>query len=230
MREVLQEQIAYYRARAPEYDEWFLRRGRYDMGPELNARWRLEVDTVRKSLEVFAPRGDVLELAGGTGIWTQQLALFADDLLVIDASPEALRINRERVQDPRVRYLEADIFAWEPDCLYDVVFFGFWLSHVPPDLFGPFWSSVRGCLRPGGRVFFVDNLRPSTTAPDHVIVEEPVTMRELNDGRRFQIYKVWYAPDDLREQLSQLGWRADIRATPNYFIFGCASSPGSSTV
>ena len=34
---LVQEQIAYYRARAPEYDDWWLRTGRYDSGDEFSA-------------------------------------------------------------------------------------------------------------------------------------------------------------------------------------------------
>jgi hypothetical protein len=56
-----------------------------------------------------------------------------------------------------VRFIQADLFAWEPDRRYDVVFFGFWLSHVPPGRFEPFWSLVAGCLKPQGRVFFADD-------------------------------------------------------------------------
>lgn len=220
MRDVLQEQIDYYRARAPEYDEWFTRTGRYDMGPELNARWRIEADEVRRALHSFEPRGTVLELAGGTGIWTQYLASFADAVVVVDASPEALCINRERVSAHHVRYVEANIFTWEPDCLYDVVFFGFWLSHVPPHMFEHFWSLIARWVGPGGRMFFVDNLRPSTNARDHAANEEPITTRELNDGRKFQIYKIWYSPAQLLEKLKHLGWRADVRATDNFFIYG----------
>jgi len=64
---VLQERIAYYRARAPEYDEWLLRQGRHDPGEEQNARWRAELEEVVQELVSLAPRGRVLELAGGTG-------------------------------------------------------------------------------------------------------------------------------------------------------------------
>ena len=39
---ILEEQISYYRARAPEYDEWFLRKGRYDVGADDNQRWHAE--------------------------------------------------------------------------------------------------------------------------------------------------------------------------------------------
>ncbi len=36
--ELLGEQAAYYRARAPEYDDWWQRTGRYDRGPEATAQ------------------------------------------------------------------------------------------------------------------------------------------------------------------------------------------------
>jgi demethylmenaquinone methyltransferase/2-methoxy-6-polyprenyl-1,4-benzoquinol methylase len=32
--DILEEQLAYYRARASEYDEWFLRKSRYDREDE----------------------------------------------------------------------------------------------------------------------------------------------------------------------------------------------------
>ena len=35
--------MAYYQARASEYDEWFLRQGRYDRGSAQNAPWFTEV-------------------------------------------------------------------------------------------------------------------------------------------------------------------------------------------
>lgn len=71
--DILAEQIAYYRARAGEYDQWFRRQGRYDRGAELNARWHAEAGQVRQALDRFAPAGRVLELACGTGLWTARL-------------------------------------------------------------------------------------------------------------------------------------------------------------
>ncbi len=46
--ELLEGQLAYYRARADEYDNWFLRRGRYDRGPKWNRRWFSELDKIRQ--------------------------------------------------------------------------------------------------------------------------------------------------------------------------------------
>ena len=158
---LLAEQRAYYRARAPEYDEWWQRRGRFDRGPELAQEWDREVAQVAAALETFGATGDVLELAGGTGWWTARLARTAGHLTVIDSSPESLELSRTRVGRPDVDYLVADLITWRPLRTYDVVFFSFWLSHVPRSRFSAFWSLVRSCLAPGGRVFLIDNRNES---------------------------------------------------------------------
>jgi SAM-dependent methyltransferase len=229
--DLIEQQKDYYRARAGEYDEWFQREGRYDRGPEHRARWFAEVDEVRAALERFRPAGRVLELACGTGWWTEQLVRFADSVTAVDASDEVLELNRLRVGDAKVRRERTDIFAWRPDAAYDVVFFSFWLSHVPPERFDAFWAMVRDALAPGGRVFFIDSLRTEqSTATDHRLSGEGdvVLERKLNDGRRFHIYKVFYDPAELTGRLESIGWRAEVRATESFFLHGEASPTGSS--
>lgn len=229
---VLREQIAYYRARAGEYDEWFLRQGRYDRGAEANARWFAEVETVAGALDAFQPAGSVLELAAGTGLWTQRLASYATRLTAVDAAPEALAVNRSRLGGRAgVEYVEADLFAWRPEARYDVVFFGFWLSHVPAERFAAFWELVGTALAPGGRVFFVDSLyTQESTARDHQLrgPEASRMTRRLNDGREYEIVKVFYEPHGLAERLAALGWRADVHATDSYFLYGSATPDTSS--
>ena len=224
---VLREQIAYYRARAGEYDEWFLRQGRYDRGAEANARWFAEVETVARALDDFHPSGAVLELAAGTGLWTQRLATYATRLTAVDAAPEVLAINRSRLGERGgVEYVEADLFTWRPQARYDVVFFGFWLSHVPAERFAAFWELVAAARAPGGRVFFVDSLyTPESTARDHQLRgrEASRTTRQLNDGREYEIVKMFYEPAALAERLAALGWQADVRATDTYFLYGSAT-------
>ena len=90
---LLAEQVAYYRARAPEYDEWWQRRGRYDRGSVLAEEWDRQVALVAAALETFAATGDVLELAGGTGWWTERLARTAGHLTVVDSAPETLDLT-----------------------------------------------------------------------------------------------------------------------------------------
>jgi SAM-dependent methyltransferase len=221
----LKQQIEYYRARAGEYDQWFLREGRYDHGPERNQRWFDETREVAAALDAFRPAGSVLELACGTGNWTGHLLRHATDLTAVDATPEVLAIHREKHPPEgagaKIDYIEADLFAWEPPRRFDVVFFGFFLSHVPPEKFEAFWRLVAAALRPGGRFFLVDSLREeSSGAADHQLpTGGSVTMtRRLNDGREFSVYKVFYEPDELETRLRTLGWNAAASRTAHYFL------------
>ncbi len=220
------EQLAYYCARAHEYDEWWFRLGRYDKGEAKNAEWFQEGAMVSAALEAFQPTGKVLELAGGTGIWSEQLLPHTTHLTVVDGSSEMLALNAARLNAPAVTYVPANIFEWHPTDRFDAIFFGFWLSHVPPEKFDAFWELLRKSLKPGGRFFFIDSrLASSSMAADHKLPDKDSTthLRRLNDGRTFQIYKVFYELDALTARLQQMGWYVDLRQTPNYFIYGSGS-------
>ena len=221
--ELLAEQRAYYGARAGEYDQWWLRQGRYDRGPELNQRWFTETAALAGAVRSFSPTGRVLELACGTGNWTRLLAESASHLTAVDASREMLTIVRERAGPSNVEYREADLFSWRPDAEYDVVFFGFWLSHVPPNRFEAFWDTVRSCLVPRGRVFFTDSLPDETaTATDQRMEgrQSVTSHRRLNSGDEYRVVKVFYEPAELQARLANLGWGIQVRTTGSYFLYG----------
>lgn len=224
---LLAEQAHYYRERAGEYEDWWFRRGRYDHGPETNARWLADAADAQAALERFDPTGDVLELACGTGLWTQRLVTYATGVTAIDGSPEMLELCRARVNDdPRVRYAQADLFAWEPDRTYDVCFFGFWLSHVPEERFAMFWEKVRRAVGPEGRVFFIDSLRSDrASAVDHKLPgqDEETMLRRLADGREYRIVKRFHDPHALQQRLADLGWSTHVQMTPEFFIYGHAT-------
>ena len=219
----LAEMAEYYRARAAEYDEWFYRQGRYDRSPETNARWFAEGDQVFAAFNSLQLSGDVLELAPGTGIWTERLAHTARSITAVDASPEMVEINRAKVASDRVSYLLADLFSWRPEREYDAVVFCFWISHVPDEHLDGFLAMVAVALRPGGAVFFVDGRRePTGTAADHQLsdADSQVMTRRLNDGRAFQIVKNYYEPSALAARFSAAGLEVTVYETPTYFLYG----------
>jgi SAM-dependent methyltransferase len=202
---LLHEQIGYYRAVAQEYQDHALP---FSGGDELSA-----------ALDQFAPTGDVLELACGPGLWTDQLLRHATTVTAVDASPEMLAIASTRVNSERVRFLRGDIFTWRPDRGYDVVFFGFWLSHVPLERFDSFWALVADCLKPGGRVFFVDD---GYRTPDELIEGESSSTirRRLHDGTTHRAVKVPHNPADLERRLAKIGWRVRVASTTGPFFWG----------
>ena len=225
---LLAEQVEYYRARAGEYEDWWFRRGRYDHGPDANAMWFAEATEVEVDLDEFGPAGRVLELACGTGLWTGRLAARASHVTAIDASPEALEIARAKVPAGNVEFVEADLFAWEPERTYDVCFFSFWLSHVPDERAQSFWEKIKRSLASDGRVYLVDSARSQrASARDHVLQapHEEMMLRRLADGREYHIVKHWFQADALQRRLAQFGWDSDIRTTSEFFVYGHAT-PG----
>ena len=215
MSDLLGEQKRYYAERAPEYDDWWFRRGRYELEPEALASWQEDVAEVETALDVFAPRGSVLELAAGTGIWTRKLVRLADGVVAVDANAETLALNTSDAE-----LVQADVFEWEPEEPVDIVFFSFWLSHVPEARFDEFWALVRSAVRPDGRVFLIDSGAGDTahTGTDRAGEEET---RSLSDGRSFRIVKRRWPPVELAERVRLLGFDLQLRDTANgHFVYG----------
>jgi demethylmenaquinone methyltransferase/2-methoxy-6-polyprenyl-1,4-benzoquinol methylase len=213
--DLVAEQKRYYAERAPEYDDWWYRRGRYELEADALARWQADVAEAEAALDEFAPRGAVLELAAGTGIWTRRLVRLADRVVAVDANPETLALNTSAAQ-----LVRADVFEWEPAERFDLVFFSFWLSHVPEERFDEFWSRVRAALEPGGRVFLVDSGAGDTahTGTDQADGQET---RSLADGRTFRIVKRRWRPEELDQRVAPLGFALDLRDSANgHFLFG----------
>ena len=223
---ILAEQRDYYDHRADEYDEWFYRRGRYFRGDEATRTWFEEVEQVRSSfLDVPWRNARVLEMAPGTGIWSEWLIDQGAVLSVVDASSAMLGHLRarlgERVNDVNIEV--ADLFSWSPPSTFDAVFFGFFVSHVPLVQLTQFFDVVASALRPGGHVAFIDSRRDATsTAVDHVLpsVHDEVMIRRLNDGREFQIVKNFYSPQELSSAALSAGLNIHVQQSANYFVFG----------
>jgi len=212
---VLDQQREYYAARAPEYDDWWWRRGRYVLDGERERLWLEDIAEAEERLRAFAPRGDVLELAAGTGIWTRKLVSLAERVVAVDANVETLALNT-----PAAELVQADVFDWTPPERFDICFFSFWLSHVPQDRFDEFWTLVRSALRPDGRVFLIDSSSgdKAHTGTDQ---EGELETRTVADGRAYRIVKRRWSPAELSERVRPLGFDLDLAMTANgCFILG----------
>jgi len=220
--DIIQQQITYYSARAEEYDEWFYRTGRYDRGEEINQRWFKEAIVVRTALYQIGAVENILELACGTGIWTQELLNIGKQITALDASQEVIEINRRKLGATNIEYRQVDLFSWQPDAEYDLVFFSFWLSHVPPTLVDSFLAKVYKSVRVGGQVFIIDSrFEPTSTAKNHILENDGdiYITRKLNNEQEFKIVKIFYQPEELRDKLTQVGFHAEVKVTDNYFIY-----------
>ena len=217
--ELIAEQIAYYRARAAEYDATSMPEG---------DPFAAHGDAIRDALRSFEPRGRVLEIAAGTGQWTGILADYADELVVTDASPEMLALNAAKVgEHAHVHRIVADAFSLPASHDFDAVLFGFFFSHVPPARFALFWDVVSGVLAPDGRVFFTDEAWPGVSSEEWIDRAAGVTRRHLLDGSPHRAVKVLWRPDELQEWLTDLGWNASVDVEGPFYWGTAARDDGA---
>jgi demethylmenaquinone methyltransferase/2-methoxy-6-polyprenyl-1,4-benzoquinol methylase len=223
--ELLAEQQRYYEARAPIYDQLYLRQGRYAVDDVAwTANWHQETGELERFAQALPADGSVLELAPGTGLWTRFLAPRARHLVAVDASPAMLARNRALGDGDRIRSVEADLFAWDQDERFDLIFTGFFLSHIPPARWGAFWGKVAGWLAPDGVLAFVDDCwgpdRPRSSdrvegGPDHAHI------RRLGDDA-YTIVKRFFRPEELQAAFADVGLEAEVSSTGEHFLYGTA--------
>jgi len=220
------ELVAYYEARAPEYDDWYLRRGRYSRGPIHDAAWNAELDAAGRWLDALPIGGQIVELAAGTGWWSPLLA-GKGELSLYDAADAPLDHARDRLVAHHLRAHIHTRDAWtEPERQVDALFTGFWLSHVPRERLDAFLAVARRWLRPGGTYAFIDSLPdPQSGAQDHPTPAGDRSVRRLADGREFEIVKVYYQPAELEAALGRAGFdAAEVTTTGRFFLLGHATA------
>ena len=215
-----EELVPYYEARAGEYDDWYLRRGRYAHGPVQDLAWQMELDTATTWVDALPLGGEIVELAAGTGWWSALLAT-KGELHAYDAASAPLDRARDRLLAHRLRAHLHVRDAWAaPDRAVDALFIGFWLSHVPRARLAEFLAIARAWLRRGGTLALIDSLRdPASGTRDRAEPPAPdLALRRLVDGRTFTIPKVFYEPDELAAAMGAAGFGDVTLATTGRFF------------
>jgi putative hydrolase of the HAD superfamily len=218
------EMVRYYAARADEYDDWYLRRGRYSHGVLPDEAWMADLKAAATWLESRPFSGRIVELAAGTGWWSPSLAR-RGQLDLYDAAPEPLARARARLAEAGLVANIAVRDAWaEPERSVDGLFTGFWISHIDRAKLDDFFELVAGWLAPGGLFAFIDSRQdPESGAPDHRPPQDDVQVRNLGDGSRFRVRKVFYEPADLESALRRAGFtEIEVVTTNRFFVLGSA--------
>jgi demethylmenaquinone methyltransferase/2-methoxy-6-polyprenyl-1,4-benzoquinol methylase len=215
LQATLRDQLDYYAARASEYDDAYRRTGVYDGSADANASWRADLAELEGAFEKVPLSGDIVELAAGTGVWTERLVTRARSLHAIDGSAETLAVNRQRLGAAAdlVSYEVADLFEWRPPRRWDTCVFGFWICKVPDERLANFLNTVAASLRPEGVVCFIDK----------AAVSEPASEREertLDDGRRFTIFDHPRPPARLVEAFAAAGLHIRVQTFGDRFCLG----------
>lgn len=173
--------------------------------------------------------GTVLDLAAGTGSWTELFIDSAESVTLVGASASALEIPRTRFKGRDVEFVTADLFKWNPDRLYDAVFSSFWLCHVPPKLVSNFVDQVESACRPGGTSVLVDEHTfddPGLAIAAARSDDAWVSHRTVQSGQGYRMVKVSHNPADIVDLFMKRGWDASLEYHGDHFYMIRATRSG----
>ncbi len=203
---------SYYRERAPVYDHVYAY-------PERQNDLRFLEDYIPEQFTGL----DVLEIAAGTGYWTQFIAPEAKSILATDALIEPLaQIEKRAIAKPvAVQVVDAYSLADIPG-RFNGAFAGLWFSHVPKQRIGEFLDNLHQILKPGATVLFIDNsIAQCERLPQSHTDQWGNTFqdREVEDGSIHRVLKNFPTESELVQAISNIGLNAEYISLENFWLF-----------
>jgi demethylmenaquinone methyltransferase/2-methoxy-6-polyprenyl-1,4-benzoquinol methylase len=201
----------YYAKRAAEYERIYDR-------PERQA----DLEALRARLRKAFAGKCVLELACGTGYWTDVIAEAAAQVTALDVNEQVLAIARRKKNAGKVDFLRGSAYEI-PDLgrRHDALFAGFWWSHVPQERLDAFLAQATGAVAPGALLAFLDNRYvegSSTPVSRRDAQGNSYQQRGLDDGSRHEVLKNFPEEGELIQRASRHGWGANVDLTAHFWL------------
>jgi demethylmenaquinone methyltransferase/2-methoxy-6-polyprenyl-1,4-benzoquinol methylase len=201
----------YYARRAAEYERIYAR-------PERQA----DLAALRGRVEKMLAGRKVLELACGTGYWTDVIAPQAAQLTALDLNEEVLEIARSKKNAAQAEFVRGSVYDI-PDFgrRHDALFAGFWWSHVPLGKLDLFLKSILSSVAPGALIAFLDNRYvpgSSTPVSRHDTEGNAYQLRKLEDGSSHEVLKNFPTESELIQRASHYGWGAHVDLFEHYWL------------
>ena len=201
-KKLIEEMNRYYDQHAPWHDE--------AMSYTDNERMEKLLAPIVKNIEPLVCDRDVLEIACGTGNWTQVLAKRARSVTATDVNESVLEIARSKnYENSRVRFLT--VSAYELESLsqrFDAAFAADWFSHIPKSGIPRYLEGLNACLKPGSPVILLDMSWREWFASEKCYTDHEgnrVSLRTLPDGRKYEVVKNFPTEKELRKVIAPYG-------------------------
>jgi demethylmenaquinone methyltransferase/2-methoxy-6-polyprenyl-1,4-benzoquinol methylase len=202
----------YYSRRAREYEQIYFK-------PERQH----ELEWLRERVPRLYTGRRVLEVACGTGYWTQFIARSASKVFACDINEPVLEIAREKpIARGKAEFFKADAISLEGvprGC--NAAFAGFWWSHVKKSGLAQFVSNLAGVLEPGSVVGILDNqyAEGSSTPVSRRDAEgNTYQMRKLANGDEYEVLKNFPTAEELRDAVAAVAREAHLETLQYYWL------------
>ncbi|MEO8426314.1 MAG: class I SAM-dependent methyltransferase [Verrucomicrobiota bacterium] len=190
----------YYGRRAREYERIYFRDDPVRLA---------EQETIATAMRCLFRDRRVLEIACGTGFWTEKISPVVEHLCAVDASPEMLTVARSKaLPADKVEFAQEDAYALDSlPGRFNGGLANFWFSHVPKSRIDEFFTTFHARLVPGAVVFMADNVYLPGIGGELVGqpgIADTFKVRTLSDGSRHEVLKNYYAGAELKNILQRL--------------------------
>lgn len=202
---------SYYESRAKEYDKIYSKPERQE-----------ELITISEFIKKTFADKNVLEIACGTGYWTEKISSAAKSVTAVDINKSVIEIAEERTRKCKnINYVISDLFNFKTDVKYDILFGGFIWSHIPSETLDRFIKTVSNFIVPAGEAVFVDNnFVEGSSTPISQIDDNGNTYqrRELQDKSTHLVLKNFPSEEFLKNKLSKYTREIKIIPLQYYWI------------
>ena len=211
-----QDLTTYYSERAAEYDKVY-------QIPE-------EQEDLSKSTALFQhifANKSVLEIACGTGYWTEQIAKTANSILATDINKAVIDIARSRQYNNNVTFKVADMYSLTTNQLFDGLFGGFIWSHILLQDLDNFIFKLKDFVSENGEIVFIDSKQVEGTNHDKKRITRidqygnTYQTRKLENGTINEVLKNFPKKEFLTEKLSYISAGVNIIELEHYWIATC---------
>ena len=211
------------RSQTPQLESYYAQRAREYERIYEKAERQEELAWLRGRIPGLYAGRRVLEIACGTGYWTQHIARTAAHVVACDINEPVLEIAREKpIAKGRAEFHRCDALtlAGVPaGC--DAAFAGFWWSHVPRGRIGEFLDSLHARLEPGAVVALLDNRYvegSSTPIAGFDADGNTFQVRRMADGTPVRVMKNFPSEEELRRDLAPRATAIEYTALEYYWL------------
>lgn len=204
---------SYYRDRAKEYDKVY----------QIPAEQEDLVKAAALFQQLFKNKS-VLEIACGTGYWTEQIAKTADSILATDINESVIAIARTRDLKGTVQFEVADMYDLKMVKGFEGIFGGFIWSHILLQDLDKWLIKIKSLLVEHGEIVFIDSKPVAGTNHDKSRISRTdqfgntFQTRILENGTQYEVLKNFPAQDFLVQKLSSIAANIQYIELDHYWI------------
>ncbi|CAM4432625.1 Methyltransferase domain-containing protein [Pedobacter westerhofensis] len=208
-----QDLILYYKERAKEYEKIYAK-------PERQSDLISSIDILRN---LFCEK-DILEIACGTGFWTEKIARTAKSIHATDVNEAVIEIARQKNLGNKVRFEVADLYNLDTKQRYEGLFGGFIWSHILLQDLNSFVEIINQTMVKNGFMVFMDNKFVEGSSIPIASTDQfgnTYQLRKLENGTSHSVLKNFPTQDLIFEKLSVIAFDINFINLEYYWIVSC---------